>query len=227
LQLPAGAPTSSLIVGIDTSTAGAKSGTATLALVSDGTGTSGLGNTPLPSQTVNVTANVFRLAASAHAPEPVAFGNHHVGDTLTQPITVSNLAGNDGFSEKLNASIGGTTGTVTASGSFNLLAPGATDNTSLIVNLTTTAAGANAGTVTINFVSDGTGTSGLGQTPLASQTVNISGSVFRLASPSNHSPEPVNFGNKHVGDVAEQAITISRRPRSRNKGRQVMGSDLV
>ena len=58
---------------------------------------------------------------------------------------------------------------------------------------------------TINFASDGTGTSGLGITALDSQTIGVSGdittngNVFRLASASPATPNPVNFGNVRIG----------------------------
>jgi hypothetical protein len=60
-------------------------------------------------QTLSITGSAYRYAApSAHSPAPVAFGNRHVGDTLpVQLLTISNQAANDGFSETLNASIGG------------------------------------------------------------------------------------------------------------------------
>ena len=57
------------MVGIDTSSAGAKSGVATIDFISDGTGINTLGQTVLPSQQVNVSGDVFRLAqAGAHTP---------------------------------------------------------------------------------------------------------------------------------------------------------------
>ena len=46
-------------VGIDTSAPGVKSGTVAINVISDGAGTSGLGTTPLPTQTVAVTGSVF------------------------------------------------------------------------------------------------------------------------------------------------------------------------
>src|SRR5439155_1404799 len=160
----------------DTTAVGARSGTATIALTSDGTGTSGLGNTALSSQTVNVSGTVYRLAsASAHTPEPVHIGNFHVGASPTVALSIQNTAANDTFSEKLDASFSGTTGNVSTSGSFSLLAPQATDSTSLLVSLDTTAAGNRSGTATIALTSDGTGTSGLGNTALTSQTVNVTG----------------------------------------------------
>ena len=48
-----------LQVGLDTSTAGQKNGSATITLISDGTGTSGLAPTTLTPVTLTVTGNVF------------------------------------------------------------------------------------------------------------------------------------------------------------------------
>ncbi|MDQ6758364.1 MAG: choice-of-anchor D domain-containing protein [Acidobacteriota bacterium] len=210
LLAPNATDNTSLVVGIDTASAGNKAGTASITLQSDGTGSSGLGLTTLPSQTVNVTGSVFRLAApGAHSPEPVTLANQHVGDGVTQAISLTNAATNDGFSEKLDASFTGTTGNATGSGSFTLLGPGATNDTSLLVGVDTSAAGARSGTATIGLVSDGTGTSGLANTTLTSQTVNVSGNVYRLASASTHTPEPVAFGVLHIGDTPSQAISVS------------------
>ena len=153
-------------------------GAVTVNFASDGAGTSNLGITALPSQSVGVSGvigtvgNVFRLAsASTVAPNPVDFGNVRVGSVATQALTIANTAANDGFSEKLNASIGGATAGVTAAGSFNLLAPQSSNNSALVVGIDTATAGARAGTATITLASDGTGTSGLGVTPLTPQTV--------------------------------------------------------
>src|SRR5438270_923215 len=98
--------------------------------------------------------------ASAHTTETVTFGNARVGDVGTKALTISNTAANDGFSEKLNASIGGATAGITASGSFSLLGAQAANSTSLVVGVDTASAGHKAGTATITLASDGTGTSG-------------------------------------------------------------------
>src|SRR5206468_5059795 len=122
--LAAGSTNSSgLLIGIDTSSVGSKSGTAQITLSSDGTGTSGFGTTSLGTQTVNISGTVYRLAtASAHSPEPVTFANVHVGDSFaTQALSITNTAANDGFSEGLNASIGSATGNANAGGSFGSL----------------------------------------------------------------------------------------------------------
>jgi hypothetical protein len=165
----------------------------------------------LGTQTVNVSGDVYRLAsASAHTPEPINFGNRRVGDVTNQALTISNDVANDGFSERLDASIGGVTGQATSNdGSFALLAAGASDNASLAVGIDTATAGHKAGTATITLTSNGAGTSDLGTTALGTQTVNVSGDVFRLASASAHTPEPVVFANRHVGDDASQALSLT------------------
>ena len=202
---------SNLVVGINTSTAGAKSGTATISSESDGSGTSNIvGNVALADQTVNISGNVYRLAeASAHTPEPVVLGDVHVGGVSQAALTIGNTAVADSFSENLNASLGATTGAATASGSVTGLIAGASDNSSLIVGIDTTTAGAKSGTAALGLVSDGAGINSLGQTALADQTVNVSGNVYRLAEASAHSPEPVVLGNVHVGDLSQAALTIS------------------
>lgn len=57
-----GPDTTSLMVGVDTATAGAKSGTATVVLSSDEVLQSGLGNTPLGSADVSVVGDVYNFA---------------------------------------------------------------------------------------------------------------------------------------------------------------------
>lgn len=184
-----------MIVGLDTSAAGVVSGTQTINFASDGDGTSGLGITALASQIIGVSGeittsgSVFRLASASPAtPNPVNFGNLRIGTVADQALSITNTAANDGFSEKLNASISSNGAPVTASGSFNLLGPTATDSTSLHVGIDTSTAGAKSGSATIALVSDGDGTSGLGQTGIGSQTVNVSGNVYRLAAPQLDTP---------------------------------------
>ena len=103
----------SLTVGIDTGSAGHKVGTATLSLASDGAGTSGFSALSLTAQTINVSGDVYRLAA-ANVIGAVQFGNVHVGDVVSQALNLTNTAVNDGFSERLDASFDGVvTGTRT------------------------------------------------------------------------------------------------------------------
>jgi hypothetical protein len=96
------------------------------------------------------TVTAYREAsASPVTPQSVAFGNHHVGDTANQSLSLTNTATADGFSETLDATIGGATAGITAGGSFTGLAAGMTNATSLSVGLTTTTAGAITATATI------------------------------------------------------------------------------
>jgi hypothetical protein len=206
---------SSLVVGIDTSNAGAKSGTAGLTLQSDGAGTSGLGTLGLTPQTINVSGNVYRLAsAQINNTGAFGFGNVHVGDTVQQALSITNNVANDVYSEKLSASFGSTSdGRITTSGSVNLLGAGLTDATSMLLGVNTSAAGVVNGTATVNFSSDGAGTSGLGITALAPQNVSVTatiqGGVYRLANPVIQTVQPVDFGNVRIGAVVgAQALSI-------------------
>jgi hypothetical protein len=204
----------SLVVGLgnaDTSTAGARSGTATIGLESDGSGTSGIaGNVALGTQTVNVTGNVYRLAQGSASPDPVNFGNVHLNDAVSQSLTVSNTAANDGFSEGLNASFGATSGDANNNGgAVNVLAAGGADASAMAVGIDTGSAGAKTGTVVVNYASDGTGTSGLAAIGAGSQSVEVSGAVYRLASAQINNAGSFSFGNVHVGDAVSQALSIT------------------
>lgn len=170
-----------LKVGVDTTSAGKKSGTATIRLVSNGSGTSGLGNTTLGTQDINVSGDVYRLASGSTA-QKISFGATHVGDSVSKALTIRNKATNDGYSEKLDASFGDVTGTgVTARGAANLIAAGGKSR-AMSVGIDTTTAGAKSGSVDVNFSSDGTGTSGLATISNGSQEVSVSGDVYNYAS---------------------------------------------
>jgi hypothetical protein len=133
-------------------------------------------------QILQFTGAVYRLAeASAHTPEPVDFGIVHVGDVLQQALTISNTAINDGYSERLDATFGAPTGDATSSGFRLGLPPGDTDSTNLIVGIDTSTAGAKSGTAQLQLQSTGMGTSGLGNTQLTWQTVNVQAQVNNFA----------------------------------------------
>ena len=107
----------------------------------------------------------------------------------------------------LNASFSGSTGAATASGSITQLAQGAINSTNLLIGLNTSTVGPKTGAVTLGLQSDGTGTSNLGTLGLPSQTVNVSGTVFRLAEAN--SIAPVNFGNVLAGSTQTRTLTVS------------------
>jgi len=60
-------------------------GTAKVTLTSDGSGIDTLGTTALSTETITVGGTLYNYAtASAAVPNPVLFGEHHVGDALSQ-----------------------------------------------------------------------------------------------------------------------------------------------
>ena len=206
--IAAGASNSnSLTATIDTSTAGAKTGTATLTLASNGAGVDGRGVTALPNQTVTLTGGVYAYAIGSVASSTVNLGHQHVG-AASALITVSNIAATGGFSEALDAMFTAATGSATGTGTASLIAAGAGNTTSLSVGLSPAAGGVATGSETLTYVSDGTGTSGLGTTTLGTQAISVTGTFYndalgKLASTT------LAFGNHHVGDrVAAKTLTV-------------------
>ena len=192
-----------LFVGVDTSTAGAKSGTATVTLASDGAGTSGLAALALGTQQVAVSGNVYRAASASALAASVQLAGQRVDGSLTQALALGNTAVADSFSERLNASIAGT-GAISVAGSVSSLGPGASSST-LRVGVNTATAGAKSGTATVTLASDGTGTSGLAALALGTQQVAVSGKVYAPAV-AQAQTTLVNFGIVRVGD------TVATRP---------------
>jgi len=173
---------SAMSVGVDTSSAGAKSGSVALTYVSDGSGTSGLGTTARTGQSVSVSGGVYQYAQPTLASSSIVFANRHVGDSATQALSLSNTsAAPSGYQEALNASTGGVSGSATANGSITALAQGGTDS-SMSIALNTSVAGNASGSVTLGFASNGAGTSELGTTELAGQTVTAQGQVNNYAN---------------------------------------------
>ncbi len=206
------APANTLTIGLNTGTAGNLSGSAALALQSDGTGIDTLGKTTLNSQTINITAAAYNLAAGTiTSPTTINVGNVHVGDTIAQNITVQNTAAADGFSENLDGQLGAGTGNaVTNGGTFSALAAGATlaPANTLTIGLNTSTAGNLSGSAALALQSDGTGIDTLGKTALASQTIDITAAAYNLAAGTITSPTTINLGIVHPGDVAEEALTV-------------------
>jgi hypothetical protein len=199
----------SLLVGLGTATAGANSGTIALNLTSDGSGTSGLASTTLTSKTITVSGTAYNLA-SANVSSPINLGPVHVGNSFAGAnLSVSNAAPST-FSESLDASFGSASN-VTASGSINQLAAGAPANTSsMLVDLSGTAvAGTNTGSVVVNLTSDGTGSSGLGTSPLSPKTVTVTGTGYRLASLGGVPVSTIDFGDVFVNSSASQSLSLT------------------
>jgi hypothetical protein len=156
----------------------------------------------------NITG--YALAQSSiHTPEPVAFGNHHVGDSVSTALTLTNTAAANGFSEALDAALGSATGAASASGSFTSLAAGLTNSSSLIIGLNTATAGALTGTAVITENSDGSGIDGFGQTSLGTQLVNVTGAVYAYAQATTANNGTVTLVNTHVGQAATGSLTLT------------------
>jgi hypothetical protein len=189
-------------------TAGPKTGAQVLNFASDGSFNNNT-VTPLPSQNVNLSAEVYRLASAA-VNTPINLGARRVGDAAaTGTLTIGNTAANDGFSEGLRGNIGAAPAGFSVSGAANtaLIAAGA--NEQRTVSLTTTTAGDFAGSITLGMVSNGAGTSGFGDLALADKLVALAGKVY-TAAVGALATSSVDFGVVRVGDVvAARNVTVN------------------
>ena len=195
-----GTPNSTaMAVGVNTASAGAKSGTVTLNYVSNGTGTSGLGNTAatIPTQTINVNGSVYQVAQPS-LPASVSLGNAHVGGSLSQAISIANTNIAPGFQEGLNASVGTTSNATGSGGPIVNLAAGSSSS-AISVGMTAASAGVQSGSVTVNLASNGTGTSGLATLDLAPQVVSTSITGYNLAVATINNAADFNLGSVLVG----------------------------
>jgi len=213
-QLLAGQSNNTAIsVGLNTSTAGARSGAATITLQSDSTPNGCTSNciVNLAGQSISVSGNVFRLATGS-ATTPVSLGSTRVNGTLSGNLSVTNTAATDGFSENLDATINATTPQViNPSGSVTGLGAGSSSN-NLSVGLATGTAGHISGTATVQFQSDGTGIDGGAPVNNGSQIVTVNGDVYTPAI-ANVQTTSINFNMAnpviHVDDViGSQSIGV-------------------
>ncbi len=180
-ELAAGGSNTALVLTLASGTAGVQTGSATIGLVSDGSTIDTLGTTTLAGQTVAVSGTLFNYATASTA-TPVSFGIVHVGQAVTKYIALSNTAAAGSYSEKLNASLSGTSSDFTTSGTISGLVAGATSTTNLHVTIATGTAGVESGTTTLGLVSSGAGIDTLGTTVLAGETVVLTGTVNNYAT---------------------------------------------
>jgi len=144
------------------------------------------GGSATPGTNTPITVTAYRLATVNAITTPVTLTNVHVGGTFgTSALSIQNTQTNaDSYSEKLDASFGSLTGSASTSGSISLLTPQGIDS-SMTVGLggsaNTATAGLKTGSVVVNLLSNGDGTSGLSTSSLAangSQTITVNGSVY-------------------------------------------------
>jgi len=215
---------SALTVGIDTSSSGLKSGSVTLNYVSNGTGSSGLGNTGVGTQVVSVTGGVYQAASGSVLTAPLNFGTVQVGQSISQALSIRNTAtGASGYVEDLNASFGASSGTgagaISGSGAVNGLVAGGTDSSHMTVSVNTASAGTINGQIAVNFytagtvngVSDNLGVAAVGSSSYGvSGTIQTVGQVVNQASPLVASS--VNLGNVRIGGTfASQGISVTNQ----------------
>jgi len=210
LLAPGATNNTALTVGMETGTAGAKSGAATISFVSDASNVGGCApncQLSIGTQTVSVSGSVYRLANPTIDPKTVNLAAR-VGDANPQaPIGVTN-ASPDAFTERLNASFGSVANGFAASGAIAGLSAGASSN-AMSLTLNTAAAGTYGGTAQVNFVSSGTGTTGAPDANLGSQTVALSGRVYTPAV-AQVNTGVIDFGIVHKGDVvAARNVSVS------------------
>ncbi len=223
---PGASDSSSLQVGIDTSVAGHRSGIATVAVGTDGL----VSGTPkgLGTVDVGVQGDVFRLAEpligevvngtvfhpAVQQPDGdvgLPTENVGVGQPMFATLSIGNSASSDGFSEKLNATLGGVNGGVSATfGGISGLAPGDRVDNAITLRLDTSTPGIVNGEAIIDFVSDGDGINGLGQTSLGSRKITFGTTVYGEAK-GVVSPGSINL-NARVGDVVEDDIFVGNLP---------------
>ena len=214
-----------MTVAVNTAAAGVVNGNIAVNYTSAGTvagNSNGLGTLAVGSEAfgvqgqINTVANVINQASPLVNTPTINLGAVRVGAAAPSgTVSVSNVA-TVAPQAALNASIAATSGPITASGSFALLNPGGTNNSSLVVGLNTGTAGnftgANAGTATISLVSDANNVGGCGancQLNLTSQVVNVEGKVY-TAAVGSASGTSINFGVVRVGDTVSAAnITMN------------------
>lgn len=154
-------------------------------------------------QTVTINGSVWGLAQpQITSTTPIAFGNVRLGKILSyMPLAIKNNAPADGWHEGLSVVPQLTNLENDGAGIITALLPQATNNTAIAVRIPTNVVGLVDGEILLPFTSDGTGTSGI--TPnqtLTPQTIDVTGTVYALASPSL-AQTSYEFGSSRVGDV--------------------------
>ena len=183
---------------------------------SNGLGVLGVGSEQFGvNGTISAVGNVINQASPQFGSTSVNLGAVRVGvASPTATLALTNQA-TAAPQAALNASIGSNGTPVIATGSVSLLAPGASSN-ALQVGLNTAVAGnytgANAGSATVQLVSDASNVGGCApncQLNLAPQTITVSGKVYTAAVGQLGTPV-VDFGIVRVGDtVSAKNITVS------------------
>ncbi len=236
-HLAAGASDGSdLRVALDTSSPGSATGIATIALSSDGSGVDANPAIADGSIAVPVSGQVFAYA-TVSALATLSLGNQHVGTTASASFPIGNVTPgvqfpNVSYTEALDASIVGTGGDATATGSVTLLRPGAVSGGAtqglggggIDVGLGSGAEGVQSGTVSIAYVSDGSLVDTLAATGLGTRSVTVTGTFYALATPSLGSTS-LDLGAARVGGTLAATDTLANGSTA-DPYREALGYDL-
>jgi hypothetical protein len=187
--LATGGSTSPLTVTYAPTTAGALTGQAVHVA-------NNFGN--VAEQTMSITGAAYALASptvtSSLTPQ-FNFGVVQVGQTINDPLSIKNVqvASNAAFQEGLSASFGtpSTSFLTTNGGTITNLAPGATDNSSLVVSLHPTNTGTVSGAVPLTLTSVAVAGTGLSNTDL-SQNLNY---VWQFSGTGDQSGKPEYYAD--------------------------------
>lgn len=180
------------------------------------------------SQLLTITsaggAAAYNLAnAAAVAPDPVTLAAQRIGGGERASLNISNNAPLGDFTEKLDASFGPTTGAALHNaGSVGQLAAGLSNSAAMSVGVDTTTAGNKTGSVQLALQSNGLGTSGLGLTTLAPQTIAVNGKVYASAVAQVNTPV-VDFGVVRRGDLVTARCFGEQRGRTHSVERYARG----
>ncbi len=155
---------------------------------------------------INATGNTTQTITGAASGGTLNFGNVHVGDSSTLNYQIAN-SGTTGPALRGAIQTSANGGNVTDS---RISGAGATAS-----NFGPIATGANSGDLGVTFNATSAGALS-GQSihvennfdNVAGSDIAITGAAYRLAAPSV-TPNPVNFGIIHVGDVVSQNFTIA------------------
>jgi len=198
---PGATDSAGLVVGMQTGSAGAKSGTATVTFVSDASNVGSCApncQLAIGTRDISVSGNVYRLASPTLDPTTVSVAAR-VGDAGPHVQLAVGNASPDAFTERLNASFGPVAAGFVGSGAVTGLDAGASSN-ALGLALNTAAAGTYGGTARVDFVSSGAGTTGAPDASVGSRDVALAGRVYTPAI-AQLDTTVVDFGIVHTGDV--------------------------
>jgi autotransporter-associated beta strand protein len=188
-------------LSLDATTAGAKSGNASVTVSSVGVGT--FSNTSLVSGTVALSGTVYDYATATLAATTASFGNVRTGASQDVALTNTVLTGgNATYQDDLQVSGAKTSANVGLS-SPTLLAAGNSGN----VTISAAKAGALTDTVSLTLTSKAqSGLTGLTNLGLTGQTIAVTGTAYDLAT-ATLAANSVSFGNVRTGVTNNLSLT--------------------